>query len=236
MIQLNLLPDVKKEFIRAQRTRNMVVAVSIVVIAASIGLIILFAMFVYGGQKLWIAKHTSDIKDKSSKLSQVQDLGKYLTVQNQLAHLDPLHQDKLAYSRLMNFLMVLNPREPHNIQLDNLEVISSEGDIVFKGHAPTSQAFNVYKDTLVNAELVFVSEGQKSTEKLFSDVSVVSSELGRGRDGVVMSFVVRATYNEKAFAVSDTSPELTVPNMETTQSVRSAPVFNSEQSSDGGNQ
>ena len=33
MIELNLLPDIKKEFIRAQRTRNKVIAGAILVLS-----------------------------------------------------------------------------------------------------------------------------------------------------------------------------------------------------------
>lgn len=227
MIELNLLPDVKKEFIRAQRTRNQVVAMSLIAIVASVGLIIIFAFSVYGGQKLVMNNLTNDIKDKSAELQSVEDLDKYLTVQNQLGQIEGLHDNKELYSRLMDYLVVLNPVAPNSVQLDTLEIISQESTIVLKGLAPSSQAFNVFKDTLVNAQLVYTSGDENVESDLFSDVVVESGSLGRVSDQTMFTFIVRVTYDENAFLTSTTNASVRVPNMETTQSFRQAPLFNS---------
>lgn len=235
MIELNLLPDVKKDFIKAQRTRNQVVAISTLAIIGSVGLIIAFALFVYGGQKLIISNLTNDINKKSEELKKVDDLGKYLTVQNQLAHLDPLHEDKQVYSRLMDYLVVLNPVAPNSIQLDTLEVLSEDNAVVFKGTAPSAQAFNVYKDTLVNAKLSYSQDGgDKVTTNLFDDVLVEANALGRVRDQTLVSFIVRTTYNENVFVKRTDNVSVSVPDIETTQSYRQAPLFNSAAGTNGG--
>ena len=50
MLEINLIPDVKKELLKAQRMRNLVTFASIVVAGFSIGVIILMSM-VLAGQK-----------------------------------------------------------------------------------------------------------------------------------------------------------------------------------------
>src|SRR5438552_6596147 len=107
VIQLNLLPDIKKEFVNAQKTRALVISSSIIVTLAAIGLSILLFVYVTFLQQFQITLATSDIKSKEQQLNGITDLGKYLTIQNQLASLPDLHANKGIYSRLLNFLPVL---------------------------------------------------------------------------------------------------------------------------------
>lgn len=237
MIQINLLPDVKKEFIKAQRTRNNVITGAMFTMAGSVGLVIVLAIVTYGGQAFAISQITNSIKNKESELKSVKDINKYLTVQNQLAHLSPLHDDKLIYSRMMDFLPSLNPSAPNTIQLDEMTIDSEDGTITFKGIAPSAQSFNTYKDTLVNADLAYsVASGEKQSEKLFDDIAIEQSTLGRVRNQTVLTFTVVATYNPNAFARSSQEVIITIPNMPTTHSIRSAPVFSATGNAKGGAQ
>ncbi|PLS80873.1 hypothetical protein CYG49_03865 [Candidatus Saccharibacteria bacterium] len=226
MIELNLLPDVKKEFLRAQRTRNTVITGSILAIMVAVGLTVLFAVYVYGVQAAQTALLTRDIKNRASELEKKEELGKYLTIQNQLVHIDKLHEDKTVYSRLIDFLSVLNPSEPNSIQLSNLQVTTDEKSATFTGTGRSFENFNVFKDTLVNAEVVYKAAGDEGTqtEKLFDSVVVESSSLGRVRDATAVTFVVRVTFNEKAFLGGAQDVTVKVPTIETTQSVRQSPA------------
>mgnify|MGYP001584056236 FL=1 len=50
MIELNLVPDVKQEFIRAKRIRNVVISTVILVGIVSIGVVVLLALYLFGVQ------------------------------------------------------------------------------------------------------------------------------------------------------------------------------------------
>ncbi len=233
MIELNLLPDVKKEFIRAQRSHNAVITASILAIMISVGATIAFALFVYGGQAFRISQLTGNIKEKETQLKAVEDLDKYLTVQNQLSQIEGLHDQKLIYSRLVDFLGVLNPSAPHNISLNRLNVQSEEGTIVFEGSTASFESFSVFKDTLQNAELTYTAKDatEPTKERLFSEVVVTSSGLGKNQSESRVSFSVTATYSENVFSPSSKDIAVTIPQIETTNSVRQSPqpLFNSQQ-------
>src|SRR5689334_10754914 len=109
MIQLNLLPDLKKEFIRAQKNKSLVISSSILVTLGALGLSALLFVYVTFAQQVQISLVTDDISKKADELSKVKDINKYLTIQNQLSSIGQLHNDKGIYSRLFDFFNVLNP-------------------------------------------------------------------------------------------------------------------------------
>ncbi|HKX23632.1 MAG TPA: hypothetical protein VJM46_00185, partial [Candidatus Saccharimonadales bacterium] len=155
MIQLNLLPDIKKEYINAQKTRALVMSSSILVTIVAVGLAILMFVYVTFLQQLQITLATNDIKDKERQVNSVQDLSKYLTVQNQLAALPELHANKGVYSRLLSFLPVLNPNAPSNITLTKLQLVALDKQVNFTGSTASFESLNVFVDTLRNAEVSY---------------------------------------------------------------------------------
>src|SRR5438270_5715427 len=108
MIQMNLLPDVKLEYIKAQRMRRLVLVVSVLVTIVSVGLLVLTLMFnVY-------QKHRSDnlsknIAVESKELQDKPQIDRILTVQNQLESLTSLHSQKYAASRIFDYLNSVTP-------------------------------------------------------------------------------------------------------------------------------
>lgn len=235
MIQLNLLPDIKKEFIRAQRARNTVISMSILIILVAIGVSVLAALYVYAGQNIQIALANNDIASQSKQLKGINQLDKYLTIQNQLSALPSLHNSKTIYSRLFDYLPILNPSAPNSMTLQSLQVDAAQKTVLFTGNAPTFEALNVFKDTLQNAEIQYqpTNSNQTTKTKLFSKAVVEAATLGRTNNQLLVNFSVRGTYNAEVFAGTTTNAQLNIPNIQTTQSVLQSPkpVFN-----DGGSQ
>jgi Tfp pilus assembly protein PilN len=228
MIQLNLLPDIKKEFINAQKTRALVMSASIVVTLVAVGLSVLFFVYVTFLQQLQITLATNDIKSKEQQLSNVQDLSKYLTIQNQLAALPDLHAGKGVYSRLLNFLPVLSPNSPSNISLTRLQLAGADEQITFTGMTGSFESLNVFVDTLQNAQATYKdSDSQQQTTKMFKSVIVQNSAIDKsnGKSGVV--FTVLAGYVDAVFDAHNTDMTASVPNIKTSQSVTGSPkLFN----------
>lgn len=67
MIEVNLIPDVKQEFIRAQRTRNTVISFSIMASIAAGVAIVIFALLL-GGQGVREILADNSIKDDYATL------------------------------------------------------------------------------------------------------------------------------------------------------------------------
>lgn len=224
MIQLNLLPDIKKEFINAQKTRALVMSSSILVTLVAVGLSVLLFVYVTFLQQLQITLATNDIKSKQQELSGIQDLSKYLTIQNQLAALPDLHANKGIYSRLLNFLPVLNPNAPNNIQLSQLQLTGSDKLVTLTGQTASFESLNVFVDTLRNAIVTYKDpSGVEQTSKIFDTVTVQSSAIDRSNGGSKVSFGVNATYNDTVFDAHNTDMNASVPNIKTTQSVTQSP-------------
>ena len=110
MIQLNLLPDVKMEYIKAQRTRSLVLSSAIIIALGSIALLVLL-LIVGGLQKKHINDLTKDIKADTIQLQKEQDITKILTVQNQLQSLTALHEQKPAVANLFGYLNQVTPTQ-----------------------------------------------------------------------------------------------------------------------------
>ncbi len=223
MIQLNLLPDVKKEFLQAQRTKTTVIGISILVTLGAVGLTVFLFLTVYAGQPLLIASKQTEIDTRTEDLKSVEDIDKYLTIQNQLIALPELYDQKVIYSRLFEYLKVLNPAPPNNIRLSSLQTDQENKEIVFNGVAGNFQAFTIFKDTLVNAELTYKEDDEEQTGKLFDSVVIESQNLTRNQGRQELGFIVRATYNEFAFDPNIEDVKLNIPNIQTTQSITGAP-------------
>ena len=230
MIQLNLLPDLKKEYISAQKTKSLVISVSILTTIGAIGLSALLFVYVTFVQQLQINLVTDDIKRKESELKGIQDVDKYLTVQAQLAALPDLHNNKGSYDRLFSFLNVLNPSAPNNINLSTLQTDSAERSMTLSGTTASFETFNVFVDTLKNAEITYKEGGQGDDikKKMFEQVFVVASSLSRTEGKSLVAFTVKTIYDPAVYNVQSTDIKAVVPSITTTQSVTQSPgqLFN----------
>lgn len=237
MIQLNLLPDIKKQVIKAQRMRLKVIATSVSIAVVSGGVLALAAFYVYAGQPLQIMFARGDIAKYSEELQRKTDAKKYLTLQNQLAALPALHENKLVDSRLMTFLPLLNPQSPHDVNLSSLSLRAESTTLTFSGTANTYEALGVFIDTLKYADLAYtpVEDGASQAKtKLFTSVSLESSSLSRVRDEQVVAFTVSGVYSEYAFSNKVKNVSVQIPPVANSRSadqltVGSDNVFNQTQ-------
>lgn len=239
MIELNLLPDVKLQYVHAQRARRRVISVVSVGGIVAVGLVVLFALYVYAVQPVRGLVIDNGIKDANSKLTQVKDLNNYLTVQQQLADLPALHQAKPMYSRIIDFLSVLNPSAPNSMRVTQLS-IDSDSDangVTIQAYAPTYTAATVYESTLRSAQFTYTKDGQaQDPVALFDSVSLSNTALGQDSSGnKVVNFTVALEVNPAVFAFASTSTGVSVPNKNATNSAQNVPEVFAD-SANGGTQ
>lgn len=229
MIQLNLLPDLKKEYIKSQKTKGVVIGVSIITTIGAVGLSVLLFIYVTFLQQVQINLATDDIKSKENQLKGITDVDKYLTVQAQLAALPDLHANKGSYSRLFDFLGVINPSAPNNVSLDNLQLENITHSITFTGTTASFETLNVFVDTLKNAQVGYKQDGKGETQttKMFQQVLVQNSGFAHVNGKDLVSFSVKTIYIPSVFATTNTDVKASIPNITTTQSVTQSPtIFN----------
>ncbi len=222
MIQFNLLPAVKLEFVRARRNKRLTLLGAGTVSAVS--LLILVLLFV---SVQFQAKHSSDltkdIKTQSKKLKETEDISSILTIQNQLNSLSTLHASKPEAARVFDYLKQVTPA---GVTIANVEVDFEASTIKIKGSAPTISAVNTYVDTL-KFTTYKVADDDSKQGNAFSEV-VLGTIGTNGTDGTIgydLSFKFESTIFSNVSAVA-----LTVPNQVTTRSQLDKPnaLFDSQ--------
>lgn len=171
MIQLNLLPDVKIAYIKARAQKRLVILGSFIAAAASLAIFIILFVYVQAVQTKSISDLTKDISKSSTELSSTKDLDKILTVQNQLASLDALHDQKPALDRLPQFIAVTTPE---GVRISSLNLDFASSTVLISGKTDKGlSGVNSYIDTLKAAKFI-TSDDAKNVKIAFNDV-VLSS-------------------------------------------------------------
>lgn len=145
MLQFNLLPDVKMEYIHAQRLKQTVVSISAVVAGATLSIMVLLFLVVNVFQKSHLRDVNRDINDSTKKIQSINDLNKILTVQNQLNSLPNLHNQKPVSSRLFNYIGQIVPAK---VEINSLALDFGLHTIQFDGSADSLTTVNRFIDTL----------------------------------------------------------------------------------------
>lgn len=220
MIQLNLLPDVKMEYIKAQRTRGLVLSSAVIIALGSIALLVLL-LIVGGLQKKHINDLTKDIKSDTATLQKEPEVIKTLTVQNQLKSLTALHEQKPAASNLLTYL---NEVTPTQVDISSFSLDFATQTMTISGTAESLGAVNKYVDTLKFTKFTVEDDGDRSeSQPAFKDVVLgsfgVSGSSGKGKS---TSYSITLVYDPIIFDVSK-KIKLSVPSLTTTRSAIEQP-------------
>jgi hypothetical protein len=219
MIQLNLLPDVKLEYIKAQRTRRLVLTVSVLVSAVAIVLLALL-LSIDGLQKKHLSDLHHNIASESSKLQGEPQINKILTVQNQLESLTALHAGKPAASRLFDYL---NEVTPVQVSISNFSIDFTKQTTTITGTTDALSSINKYVDTLKYT--TYSSDSQTGNKPAFSSIVLSSFSLTSGAkdSSQAASYTVTLSYDKNIFDITQKTT-LTVPNLTTTRNGLSQPT------------
>jgi len=203
MLQFNLLPDVKLEYVKTQRTKHLLTLLSFAASAAGLALLVLSATTVYVVQKKSLHDLNSDINKYSNQLKAVPDLNKILTVQNQLSTLTSLHDQKPVTSRLFGYISQVTPAQAN---LSKLTIDYTANTLIIGGKAPSLDVVSTYTDTLKATKY---SKGQGDDGKTHAFSNVVLATFGRDDTGA--TFTINLSFDPAIFN-SQNTVTLTVPN------------------------
>ena len=214
MIQFNLLPDIKIQYLKAKRQKHVIVLVATIATLASLGIFILLLTTVFVLQKKNISDLNKDIKSSSEELKSVDDLNKILTVQNQLGALTGLHDEKVVSSRLLDYLTQVTPA---TASVSKLEVDYATNTMSITGNAAALSIVNTYADTLKFTKFV---TGENTEERnAFSEVVLSSFN----RDNKGSTYEISLKFDPAIFENSE-QVALRVPKIITTRSETDKPA------------
>lgn len=207
MIQFNLLPNVKVEYIKTKRLKRLIMGLSVVAIVFSV--VLLMVMFsLKAVQSGHVSNLDSDIKRMTADLESTPDLNKMLSVQNQLNSLPALYAARPAVNRLPGFL---DQTTPTNVGLTDILIDFSTSTVEVGGKADTLESVNRYVDTLKFTKFKSGAEGEEMT----AFTSVVLSNFGRDEEEA--SFKVSFMFTPAIFDDSQ-DIQLIIPSIVTTRS------------------
>lgn len=214
MITLNLLPDIKKDYLKAKRTKRMFMTIAFFMSTGAIASVVLMSMYVFGVQNLLITSDQHSIDDSIKTLTSVEDLDKIVSVQNQLRALPGLHEDKPAATKLFGYLATITP---NSVSLNSINIKFEDNVIEAKGIGEDFKAVNTFVDTLKNANYTY-KDGPES-QLAFSNV--VLDTIGVNKDE--SSFKVLFEFEPDIFDNNLEGLKLTVPNITSTRSETEKP-------------
>lgn len=237
-VQFNLLPDVKLEYIKTERTRNLVTTAAFIASAFSIAIFLLLFLTVNIVQKQQLNSAKKEVETASKKLQEIDDFGQALTVQNQLITLANLHQNKHITSRLFSYLPQITPT---SVNITSLTMDLTTNSMTITGTSNNHQSVNQFIDTL---KFTTFKVGDEAAQPAFP--SVIESSFGIGSSNVTYSLNVQFEPRLFSNSITDESgksqvPTLTVPTLTTTRSILQIgnnPLFKAKSStqSSGGQQ
>jgi hypothetical protein len=217
-VQFNLLPDVKLHYVKAQRIRNLVMTIALLIGGISLAIFLLTLFTADVVQKKQLSDANGQIASATNQLKQVPDLQKVLTVQNQLTTLSGLHKNKHVSSRIFTYLPQITPT---NVKISNLSADFSTNTLLITGSANTQHSVNTFIDTLKFT--TFKVGDQGNANKAFTSVVESSFSVASGN----ASYSLTLHFDPQLFSNNLTqAPQLTVPQLTTTRSALDDPNNN----------
>lgn len=207
MIQFNLLPQVKVDYIKTKRLKRTIIGISILAIIASVILLVVtFSLKSF--QSRHLTNLDKNIAELTAELEATPELNKIISVQNQLNTLPTLYDGRPAVKRLPGYL---DQTTPTNVGLTEVGVDFSTNFIEVSGMAENLEAVNRYLDTLKFTG--YKIEGSEDTLPAFKDVVVTSF----GRSDENASFTATFTFDPVIFNGAQ-NVSLVIPSIVTTRS------------------
>ncbi len=204
MIEINLIPDVKQELLKAQRTRTTVISFAIITCIVAGGIVVALALYVFGVQSVRSNLVDDAITTKSAQLAQVEDLSKMLTIQNQLNRVTELNDKKRIDSRVFDVLSAVIPPAPNEVQVSLLSMNTEESTLTLEGQTRGYDSMEVFKKTIDSSIIVLNQDGTEQQVKLANDISTSDVSYGEDPDGrKVLRFKLSFKYPEELFSVKN---------------------------------
>ena len=201
MIEINLLPNVKRELLKTRVMRNRVISISFLVGGASIVAVVVLAL-ILGSQIAAEAVQNGVIKDRNDKLMAVEDLNKVVTIQHQLTKINEQHSGKKLNSRIFDVVTAVNPVAPNNVSFSDIKVNPGSKTITLEGSAVNGySALETLKKTILNTK-VQTTDGDKSSEvSLTKEIKDGDTSFGENSEGKkVLQFSFSFEYAEELLA------------------------------------
>ena len=132
--EVSLVPEVKRNMIKAMKFRNVMLFVCIVLASVAGGTVLIMAM-IWGGQNVTMGGQDARLKSMSDKINNYSSLSEFLTIQDQLGKISQINDNKKVLSRVFSILSTILPEGPDTVSLSELSVDLSTDTLRFDAQA-----------------------------------------------------------------------------------------------------
>ncbi len=221
MIQFNLLPDVKLQYIKTKRLKQTMITVSLVIIAVSVAVLVVLSTSVFVFQKRHLSNVTKDIEKNKTQFEKKKDIGKVLTIQNQINSLEGMHDKKPVVSRIYGYIGQFIPPAT---TISNMEVDFEAHTMTITGSTSNLSGQNIFVDTLKYTTFKYMSgtPPQPSEPKNAFIGVTLDSFTPATKDKPQANYTIKLSYDPAIFE-SDKDVSLIVPSRVTTRSTTEKP-------------
>lgn len=208
MIQVNLLPDVKQQYLRAQQTKYLVVVGSVflsLIFLVVLGLLFLYVQLVQPRHR---ANIQQDIDAGISTLKEKENSVKIVTVQGVLEQIPALQDKKLITSSVFTYLSDFTPK---SVNYSEIRIDTTTNIMTLSGQADTLEQTNELANNLKSANFSYTQNDAQQDVQPFA--KVVFTSLGKAEQttgGKDVSFQLTFTFNPVMFDQSIKNPKLSV--------------------------
>ena len=237
MIQLNLVPDVKVEFIKARRSYRIVLFSSIIASLVALTGLTIYYVTVDVIQRHTLNTNISKIQAQSDKISSSPNLNKIVTVQKSLESLPGLYAASPRASNLLTYLVDMastgiaigkvdmdykTGKLTMTVETDNL----TDGNVFYNQLQYATYTIAGIPNLVTNKTPVFTGLTSKGLDDTsYADGSSSSSSAGSCSKPLIC-FTIDGTMATALFAqnvIANTNGIIAVPNENVTHSVCSQP-------------
>ena len=212
MIEINLIPDVKLEYLKARMMRNAVISVSIVGGVVMVGVAVVLGLII-AGQLVTQSVQDRTIKSEGDRLMAIEDIDRMVTIQQQLETIGGQYESRQIHSRLFDVISAINPPNPNNVVISTLKLNPEEKTISIEGSAVNGYvALEVFKKTIMNTSIQVQQDGGNVREALATDITGGDTSFGENAEGQrVLRFSFTFAYPEELFRVSGGTVSIVLP-------------------------
>ncbi len=144
-LEINLVPDIKNEMLKAMKIRNYTFFACIVIAIASVVTSLIFWSIAAGQQAVADGKKKT-LDTLSSKINSYSDLSDFITIRDQLGGLATLSENRNVVSRTFDILSAIIPTGADTIQISELNIRLEEGEAVMRIDAQANAGSEPYID------------------------------------------------------------------------------------------
>lgn len=208
MIQVNLLPDIKLSYLKAQQTKHLVIVVAALASLVSVAVLAILFLYVQIVQPRHRANLQRDIDSGLSELKNKENGVKIVTVQGVLEQIPGLQDKKVLTSTLFSYLTSFTPNA---VSYNEVKLDIPNSTLSLTGQASTLEQTNELANNLKSANFTYTQNEAQQKLRPFS--RIVFASLGKSEQTTTdktVSFQLTLTFDPIMFSEGITSPSLTV--------------------------